>query len=177
MKSHAHNKSIGLSFDSKDSLLSATQVTALGKNGFSQLLPAGSDATAYAGWQAAAPKGMAVLPAPGNATRTDFAALLRTLSLQGTLPGAVLGTPTEAGETPALTGLLVSYFDTPIAVTAPGTSPSLAIGYPADGSSVTRTQGRLGGLTRTAAESGARGAAGPQAAACNEVPLKVAKTS
>ena len=137
MKSHAHNKSIGLSFDSKDSLLSATQVTALGKNGFSQLLPAGSDATAYAGWQAAAPKGMAVLPAPGNATRTDFAALLRTLSLQGTLPGAVLGTPTEAGETPALTGLLVSYFDTPIAVTAPGTSPSLAIGYPADGSSVT----------------------------------------
>ncbi len=137
MKSHASNKSIGLSFNSKTSLLSTAQVTALCQNGFSLLLPAGSDATAFASWQAAAPEGVAVLPTPGNATRSDFAALLRTLSLQGTLAGAVLGNPTEVAETPALTGLLVSYFDTPIAVTAPGTSPSLAIGYPADGSSVT----------------------------------------
>ena len=137
MKSHASNKSIGLSFNSKTSLLSTAQVTALCQNGFSLLLPAGSDATAFASWQAAAPEGVAVLPTPGNATRADFAALLRTLSLQGTLAGAVLGNPTEVAETPALTGLLVSYFDTPIAITAPGTSPSLAIGYPADGSSVT----------------------------------------
>ena len=55
MKSHAHNKSIGLSFDSKDSLLSTAQVTALCQNGFDLLLPAGSDATAFALWQAAAP--------------------------------------------------------------------------------------------------------------------------
>lgn len=180
MKSHAHHKSIGLSFDSKDSLLSTAQVTALCQNGFDLLLPAGSDVTAFALWQAAAPEGAAVLPTPGNTTtRSDFAALLRTLSLQGTLAGAVLGNPTEVAETPALTGLMVSYFDTPIAVSAPQTTPKLTTGYPADGSSVTsETVVVLGTsdpalpLTLNGTEVPGRAAGGSFAI---EVPLEVGK--
>ncbi len=180
MKSHAHNKSIGLSFDSKNSLLSTAQVTALCQNGFDLLLPAGSDATAFALWQAAAPKGVAVLPTPGNTTtRSDFAALLRTLSLQGTLAGAVLGNPTEVAKTPALTGLLVSYFDTPIEVSAPEATLKLTIGYPADGSSVTsETVVVLGTsdpalpLTLNGTEVPGRAAGGSFAI---EVPLQVGK--
>lgn len=179
MKSHASNKSIGLSFNSKTSLLSTAQVTALCQNGFSLLLPAGSDAVAFASWQAAAPEGVAVLPAPGNATRADFAALLRTLSLQGTLTGAVLGNPAEVTETPALTGLMVSYFDPPIAISAPGTTTSLTIGYPADGSSVTsETVVVLGTsdpalpLTLNGTEVPGRAAGGSFAV---EVPLEVGK--